>query len=286
MLISPEPDVLTSLAFPFPSESGNSADPFGNIGQHDYRADVLVIEDSIEMSDWLSGQLRASGFNAVTAFNGEEGLSVLNFRSFAIILLDWQLPGCTGIDVLQTLRARDDRTPVFLMSGFGAIEDRISGFENGADDYLVKPFAFPELLARLRARLRRAWNGENLQWRLGDLALHVESRRVYRAAQEIALTPREFDLLLYLVQHQTKIVSRETLGRDVWRVAHQSASLHNAIDVHIAHLRRKIDAEHDVKLIHTLRAKGYMISEIRPPEASRTSHPFSGCRDAPEAGET
>ena len=267
MLISPESELLTSSATPFPGWSKNSANPFGNYAQHDGRPDVLVIEDNIEMSDWLSGELRASGFTAVTAFSGEEGLSVLNSRSFAIILLDWLLPGCDGIEVLKTLRARNDRTPVFLMSGLDAIDERVRGFENGADDYLVKPFAFPELLARVRARLRRARSGENLQWRLGDLVLCVESRRVFRAEQEIALTPREFDLLLYLVQRQRTTVSRETLGCEVWRIARQTPSLANAIDVHIAHLRRKIDAMHDVKLIHTVRGAGFVAGENRPTES-------------------
>jgi DNA-binding response OmpR family regulator len=267
MLISPESEVLASSASPFPSGSKNSANPFGDYSQHDGRADVLVIDDNIELSDWVSGELRANGFTAVTAFSGEEGLSVLNSRSFALILLDRILPGCDGIDVLKTLRARDDKTPVFLMSGLNAMEERIHGFENGADDYMVKPFAFPELLARIRARLRRAWSGENLQWRLGDLVLHVESRRVIRAEREIALTPREFDLLLYLVQRQRTVVSRETLGCDVWRIKRQTPSLANAIDVHIANLRRKIDAVHDVKLIHTVRGEGFVALENRPAES-------------------
>ena len=121
----------------------------------------------------------------------------------------------------------------------------------------------------MRARLRRARTGENLQWRLGDLILHVETRRVSRGGQEIALTPREFDLLLYLVQRQKSIISRETLGREVWRIARQTPSLDNAIDVHIAHLRRKIDATHEVKLIHTVRGEGYVVFETPSTESSR-----------------
>ena len=137
MLISPEPDVSGSSATPFPSEWKNSANPFGTSAPHDGEADVLIIEDNIEMSEWVRSELTANGFNAVTTFNGEEALSVLSTRSFAIILLDWRLPGCDGIEVLKTLRARCDRTPVFLMSGFDAMDDRIFAFECGADDYLV-----------------------------------------------------------------------------------------------------------------------------------------------------
>jgi DNA-binding response OmpR family regulator len=225
---------------------------------------VLVVEDDIDISRWLGGELRAAGYNVVEAFSGEEAQAILDWRSFAMILLDWRLPGCNGIEVLKALRARSDSTPVFMMSAFDAIEDRICGFENGADDFLVKPFAFPELLARIRSRLRRACHGENLQWRVGDLVLQIESRRVCRAGEEIALTPREFDLLLYLLQSQGNIVTRATIGHDVWRIPRQTPSLDNAIDVHIAHLRRKIDAGRDVKLIHTVRGEGYRVSEVPP----------------------
>ena len=263
MLISPDSEAPSSSRIPFPLGSRDSANPFAHLGQAQCRPDILVIEDDKELSGWLSEKLQACDSNPVAVFSGEEGLDLLSTRRFALVLLDWRLPGCDGITVLRTLRARSDRTPIFLMSGFDAIEDRIFGFENGADDYLVKPFAFPELLARIRARFRRAWSGEERQWRIGDLTLDIESRRIDRAGREVALTPREFDLLLYLVQHRNEVVTREMLGREVWRVAQGSLSLDNGIDVHIAHLRRKIDAEHHVKLIHTIRGKGFMICEDR-----------------------
>lgn len=268
MLISPEPDTLTPSSSPFLRESRNSANPFENVGSVQCGADVLVVEDDINLSRWLCDELHANGFNTVAAFSAAEGFAALESRQFSIILLDRGMPGCDGSELLNTLRESDDRTTVFVMSGFGSVEDRIFGFENGADDYLVKPFTFPELLARLRARLRRAWSGENMQWRLGDLALHIGTRRVYRGGQEIALTPREFELLLYLVHHRSKLVTREMLRRDVWRIARQSASLDNSIDVHIAHLRRKIDADRDVKLIHTVRGRGFLAVEAAANEAS------------------
>ena len=269
MLISPDPDPVSSSTSPFPSQSWSSANPFENDG-HERRSDVLIIEDNIEVAEWLCRELQASDFTAVVASSGEEGLAVLKNRSFAIILLDWRLPGCDGIEVLKTLRTRGDGTPVFVLSALDAVEERIWAFEWGADDYLVKPFAFPELLARIRARLRRAWN-ENMQWRIADLILHVETRRVQRAAQEIALTPREFDVLLYLVQHQRNTVTREMLTREVWRVERQTPSLDNSIDVHIAHLRRKIDSGQAVKLIHTVRGEGFVLSETDPAGLCRVS---------------
>ena len=264
MLISPEPDALSFSSSPFPPESRNSANPFESITPVTGDASVLVVEDDPLISRWLCTELQASGYAPVSVSRGEEGLELLQARPFSIVLLDWKLPGCEGIEVLRTLRAQADRTPVFLMSAHAAVENRIFAFENGADDYLVKPFVFPELLARIRARLRRAWSGENMQWRLGDLTLHVGSRRVYRGGDEIPLTPREFDVLLYLVHHRAKVVTREMLRRDVWRAQHASASLDNSIDVHIAHLRRKIDAEHELKLIQTVRGKGFVADAPQP----------------------
>jgi DNA-binding response OmpR family regulator len=228
---------------------------------------VLVIEADVASSDLLCGELKARGFHAVAAFSGEDGLSVLKTQSFDIVLLDWVLPRGNGIELLRTLRTRDDRTPVFLTNASDVIEDRILAFESGADDYLVKPFVMPDLLARIRARLRRARRGENLRWRIGGLVLQVENRRVYRGAEEIALTPREFDLLLYLVQHEPQVVTREMLSREVWRVARHTPSMDNAIDVHVAHLRRKIHAGSGVKLIHTVRGEGFVVVDAHRVES-------------------
>jgi two-component system, OmpR family, copper resistance phosphate regulon response regulator CusR len=222
---------------------------------------VLVIEDDIDTSARVCRELEGHGFNTVAAFSGEEGLSVLNSHSFGLVLLDWMLPGCSGLSVLKTMRARGNVVPVFLVSMLDALEERVLGLENGADDYVVKPFEFPELLARIRARLRRTWDSVSLPRRIGDLVLHADSRRVLRAGRDAAVTPREFDMLLYLVQHYGTVVTRDMFARDVWRVVFRTASLDNAIDVHVAHLRRKVDADHEVKLIHTVRGEGFMIVE-------------------------
>lgn len=272
MAFNPDRDSPSS-ASPFFAESRNSATPFSEAGAGDIPWRVLVIDDNIQLAEGLGRDLERNGLQAVVAFSGEEGLAALETQSFSAILLDWRLPGCDGIEVLRTLRAREDRTPVFMMSALDAVEDRVFGFECGADDYLVKPFAFAELLARVRARLRRPTGAEALRLQIGDLVLQVENRRVFRATEEIALTPREFDLLYFLALNRGKVVTREILGRDVWRVARQTPSLGNAIDVHIAHLRRKVDAVSEAKLIHTVRGAGFMLSDVASssPEAARTA---------------
>lgn len=257
-----------SSASPFFVESRNSAAPFSD--EKTWR--VLVIDDNIQLTESLCVDLERNGMQSVAAFSGEEGLAALETQSFSAILLDWRLPGCDGLEVLRTLRARGDRTPVFMMSALDAVEERVLGFECGADDYLVKPFAFPELIARLRARLRRPTTGaEALRLQIGDLVVQVENRRVFRGTEEIALTPREFDLLYFLILNRSKVVTREVLGRDVWRIERQTPSLGNAIDVHIAHLRRKVDAGSDAKLIHTIRGAGFMLADAVPAEAARAA---------------
>jgi DNA-binding response OmpR family regulator len=287
MLISPAAVSATVSTSPFSAESRNSADPFSNAGQ-DCRAELLVVDADSAASEHVCAQLRINGFETTAASSAEEAHAVLHTRRFDLILLDWTLPRASGLELLRALRARDDRTPVFMTNASDVLEDRIHGFESGADDYLVKPYVFRELLARLRARLRRVRFGDNPRWRLGDLILHVESRRVFRGAQEIALTPREFDLLFFFVQHPTQVITRELLGREVWRVARHTPSMDNAIDVHVAHLRRKIQAGSDVKLIHTVRGRGFVVFDAQradsfPNTAAETDHTASPVESA-EAG--
>ena len=159
------------------------------------------------------------------------------------------------------IRARGTKTPVLLLTARDTIEDRVLGLDAGADDYLVKPFAFAELLARIRALLRRAGDTDTLRKQVGDVTLDVENRRVSRGAQEISLTPREFELLAYLVRHYGETVTRQMLAKDVWREPHRATPLDNVIDVHVAHLRRKLDEGRRVKLIHTVRGVGFILRE-------------------------
>jgi DNA-binding response OmpR family regulator len=225
---------------------------------------ILVIEDDLKTANALRSGLRGEGYDATVAHTGEEGFFLLNAEKIDLVVLDWMLPGRDGIEILKTLRARGTKTPVLLLTARDAIEDRVLGLESGADDYLVKPFAFAELLARVRALLRRAGDTESLRKQVGDLALDMENRRVLRRAKEIALTPREFDLLAYLVRHHGQTVTRQMLAKDVWREPHRATPLDNVIDVHVTHLRRKVDDGQRVKLIHTVRGVGFVLREGGP----------------------
>ena len=201
------------------------------------------------------------GFEPVTAKTGEEGFFLVSRESFDIVILDWMLPGRDGIEVLSTLRAAGSKTPVLLLTARDAIEDRVLGLNAGADDYLVRPFAFAELLARVRALMRRIDSGNTLRQQIGDLTLDMQTRRVVRGAREIALRSREFDLLAFLAQHHDETVTRQMIAREVWREPNRATPLDNVIDVHLAHLRRKLDDGEDVKLIQTVRGVGFVFRD-------------------------
>jgi DNA-binding response OmpR family regulator len=222
---------------------------------------ILIIEDDIKTARAIKTGLDGEGYETALAKTGEEGFFVLNAGSFDCVILDWMLPGRSGIEILQTLRARGARTPVLLLTARDALEDKIAGLDSGADDYLVKPFAFAELVARVRALLRRSGESEPLHRQVADLTLDLQTRHAMRGDVEIELTPREFDLLAYMLRHGGQVVTREMLARDVWRESHRATPLDNVIDVHIAHLRRKIDDRFPVKLIQTVRGVGFVLRE-------------------------
>jgi two-component system copper resistance phosphate regulon response regulator CusR len=223
---------------------------------------VLIIEDDEKTARAIASGLETGGFSATTAHTGEEGFFLLNAESFDLVVLDWMLPGRDGIEILKTLRARGSQTPVLLLTARDAIKDRVLGLESGADDYLVKPFAFAELLARIRSLLRRASSpAEALKKTVADLLVDLEARRVSRAGEPIELTPREFDLLAYLLRQPGQVVTREMLARDVWGEPNRITPLDNVIDVHMAHLRRKVDEGHASRLIHTVRGVGFVLRE-------------------------
>jgi two-component system, OmpR family, copper resistance phosphate regulon response regulator CusR len=181
-----------------------------------------------------------------------------------VLVLDLGLPGRDGIEVLRTLRQKGSTTPVLVLTARDTIEDRVLGLDVGADDYLVKPFAFPELLARIRALVRRGRASDGLRLTLADLELDLATRRVWRGGQTIDLTAREFELLEYLVRQQGHLVSREMVARDVWQEPARATTLDNVIDVHLARVRKKIDVDHQPKLIHTVRGVGFVAREGEP----------------------
>jgi two-component system copper resistance phosphate regulon response regulator CusR len=225
---------------------------------------ILVVEDEMKVANALREGLESERYEVAVEHTGEGAFFRLNTEAFEVILLDLMLPGRDGLQILRTLRARGDKTPVLVLTARDTLEDRVRGLDSGADDYLVKPFAFEEVLARIRALLRRGRAAEPLRPRIGDLELDLVTRKVTRGSQPVELTVREFELLEYLLRHQGQTVSRSTLARDVWKETARTTSLDNVIDVHIARLRRKVDLEHAVKLIHTIRGVGFMLREGEP----------------------
>ncbi|TWJ17570.1 response regulator [Geobacter argillaceus] len=224
---------------------------------------ILVIEDEKKVAEALRKGLEAESYLVTLAHTGEDGFFQLNAGIFDLVLLDLMLPGRDGIEILATLRKRGIETPVLILTARDTVEDRVLGLDSGADDYLVKPFAFPELLARIRLILRRGRKEQLLRLVLADLEMDLVTRKVTRGSEQIELTVREFELLEYLLRNQGSIVSREMLSRDVWQVKDRSTPLDNVIDVHIARLRRKVDGPFDNKLLKTVRGLGFVMKEER-----------------------
>jgi two-component system copper resistance phosphate regulon response regulator CusR len=225
---------------------------------------ILVIEDEQKLGKALQEGLEAEQYGVALAHTGEEGFYLTQTETFDLVILDVMLPGRNGLEILTTMRQHGFKTPVLMLTARDAIEDRVRGLDSGADDYLVKPFAFPELLARVRALCRRSSPETSPRLRIADLELDVVGRGVTRRGQTLDLTTREFELLEYLVRHQGHVVSREMLTRDVWKEAGRHTPLDNVIDVHVARLRRKIDDQFDRKLVHTVRGVGFVVREEQP----------------------
>ena len=228
---------------------------------------VLVVEDEQKVAHALREGLEGEGYHVALEHTGEGAFFRATTETFDVILLDVMLPGRDGLEILTRLRERGLKTPVLVLTARDTLDDRVEGLDSGADDYLVKPFAFAELLARIRALLRRGRGGDALRLAAGDLEMDIVTRKVTRGGRLVELTAREFELLQYLLRHERQVVSRDTLVHDVWNEPVRSAPLDNVIDVHIARLRRKLDVDHPVKLIHTVRGVGFMLREGEPGEA-------------------
>jgi two-component system copper resistance phosphate regulon response regulator CusR len=225
---------------------------------------ILVIEDETKVAAALKKGLESEYYEVVLAHTGEEGFFQMNSQVFDLIILDLMLPGRDGFEVLTTLRKRGMETPVLILTALDTVENRVRGLDSGADDYLIKPFAFPELLARIRLLLRRGRSDKLLRLKLADLEMDLVTRKVTRGSHDLDITAKEFDLLEYLLRHQGHIVSREMLARDLWQVKDRSTPLDNVIDVHIARLRRKVDGPFGNKLVKTVRGVGFVLKEDRP----------------------
>jgi two-component system copper resistance phosphate regulon response regulator CusR len=225
---------------------------------------ILVVEDERKLAKALKEGLETDHYTVDVAQTGEEGFFLVETGSFDLVLLDVTLPGRSGIEILSAMRQKGLKTPVLMLTARDAVEDRVRGLDAGADDYLIKPFAFPELLARIRVLSRRGSPDAASRLRVADLEVDVVGRVVKRGGQVLELTAREFDLLEYLVRHQGHVVSREMLTRDVWKEPARHTPLDNVIDVHVARLRGKVDEQFRGKLVHTVRGVGFVVREDSP----------------------
>ena len=222
---------------------------------------ILVIEDEKKVALALQKGLESEHYDVQVALTGEEGFYLLCSREFDLVVIEFMLPGRDGMEILRTLRRSKAQTPVLILTARDTIEDKILGLDLGADDYLVKPFAFPELTARIRALLRRGRGDEALKLKLADLEMDLIKRAVVRGKQAIPLTAMEFEILEYLLRNQGHVVTREMLAREVWKETERATPLDNVIDVHIGRLRKKIDEPFKGKLLHTVRGVGFILSE-------------------------
>ncbi|MBF9151814.1 response regulator transcription factor [Novosphingobium jiangmenense] len=220
---------------------------------------ILLVEDDPATADYIAGGLEEEGFTVDRASNGRDGLFLGTDSAYQCIVLDRMLPGLDGMAVLGALRGAGVETPVIILSALGAAEDRIAGLTGGSDDYLAKPFAFAELLARIRLLIRRHGGAPAQQTTLScaDLEMDLLARRVRRAGQTIELQPREFRLLEFMLRHVDQVVTRTMLLEGVWDYHFDPGT--NVIDVHISRLRKKIDEGHAEPLLHTVRGAGYRI---------------------------
>ena len=221
---------------------------------------ILVIEDDAKTAGYLQKALSESGHSVDHAADGKDGLFLAMEGSYDALIVDRMLPQLDGLAIIQTLRAAEDRTPVLILSALGEVDDRVKGLKAGGDDYLVKPFALSELLARLEALARRVdITKTETTFQVGDLHVDLLSRIVKRADRNIDLQPTEFRLLEYLVRHAGQVVTRTMLLENIWD--YQFDPQTNVIDVHISHLRAKIDKPFSYPLLHTVRGAGYILRE-------------------------
>ena len=220
---------------------------------------VLIVEDEQSIARFVHQGLEESGYAVDVAADGHEGLSYARSADYDVLVLDIMLPKMDGLALLRQLRREGDKTPALMLTARDTVDDRVEGLDAGADDYLVKPFAFPELLARIRALLRRPPLQVGTVLRAGDLEMNTARREVRRGERRIDLTPREYAVLEYLLRHPRQVLTRTQIGEHVWNFDFYHES--NVIDVYIGYLRRKLEQEGEPPLIHTVRGVGYRLSD-------------------------
>ena len=218
---------------------------------------VLVVEDTRDMNRLIEKTLKKAGYSVDCCFDGEEALDYLLCTEYDAVLLDVMMPKLDGYSLLKQLRSRDVETPVLFLTAKDTVADRVKGLDLGADDYLVKPFAFDELLARIRAMTRKRAGNRKNQFSIADLTVDIERRTVYRSGEEITLLPKEFSLLEYMIRNQGIVLSPEQLENQIWNYEFSGNS--NNIDVYISRLRKKLDDGNRCKLLHTIRGVGWVL---------------------------
>ncbi|MGE3511409.1 MAG: response regulator transcription factor [Vicinamibacterales bacterium] len=222
---------------------------------------ILIVEDELKVAAALQQGLEGEGYRVALASTGEDAFFRVSTETFSVVLLDLGLGGRDGLEILRALRRRDAETRVIIVTARDRLEDRVTGLDAGADDYLVKPFAFAELIARIRALERRGRSSASPVLSQGDLELNLWTRKVSRGGRAIDLTAREFSLLEHLLRSAGQVVSRDTLAREVWQERERSTTFDNVVDAHIARLRKKVDEEFSTRLIHTVRGVGFVVRE-------------------------
>lgn len=221
-----------------------------------------MVEDDTETRTHLEAGLTAAGHDVTAEGNGDTALLAASHSAFDVLVVDRMIPGVDGLQMIRALRGMGVTTPALVLSALGDVDHRVEGLRAGSDDYLAKPFAMSELLARIDALLRRAnVDCSEQELREGDLRLSLIDRTVFRGDRELALQPREFELLEYLLRHAGQVVTRSMLLEQVWGLAFDPQT--NVVDVHVSRLRRKIDRDFDAPLLHTIRGRGYVLSAER-----------------------
>ena len=222
---------------------------------------ILVIEDEKNLNDIITKKLKMEKYGVDSCFDGTDALDYIFSAEYDVIVSDIMLPGIDGFEILRTIREREIKTPVLLLTARDGIEDRVKGLDYGADDYLVKPFAFDELMARIRVLLRRnpATNNSNASnvFTIANLTVNCNSHDVFRDKIPIKLSTREFTILEYMIRNKERVLSREQIEQHIWNYDYEGGT--NVIDVYIRYLRRKIDKDFEPKLIHTIRGVGYVL---------------------------
>lgn len=218
---------------------------------------ILVAEDERDLNEILCKKLRSEDYCVDGCFDGEEALDYLASVEYDAVILDIMMPKRSGLQVVEQLRRQGYHTPVLFLTARDSIDDRVTGLDAGADDYLVKPFAFDELLARLRVMTRKRGGERSNLFTIDDLTLDIRSKRVERGGVELKLSAKEYALLEYLIRNKGVVLSRIQIEENIWGFDYEGSS--NIVDVYIRYLRRKIDKDHPVKLIHTIRGSGYVL---------------------------